>query len=144
MSSNLNRQLEQSEKNLRLQLLYPDHKEAINALWSILHQDIKSYRNMSKSLLGLLEKSPIGYALPYEIQKMIRDEMTEVEEFMRKNAIELGMVSPEQEEAMIESYDDWFSGLDLYEQTQIEEKEIYMRFLTRLKEQIRKYMSLAE
>ena len=141
-SENVKKQLDQSEKNTRIQLLHADQKESVNALWSILYNLTAS--DLKEKLNEFLYETPEGYYLPDDIQKIIRNEISAVNRFILEKSIELGMIDPEQDLAMIQEYDIWYSEMDQIERANIDTKKVYDRFEARIKEQIRKYTSISE
>lgn len=141
-SENVKKQLDQSEKNTRIQLLHADQKESVNALWSILY-NLKASA-LKEKLNEFLNETPEGYYLPDDIQKIIRNEISEVNRFILEKSIELGMIDPEQDEAMIQEYDIWYSIMDPVERANIDTEQVYDRFEARIKDQIRKYTSISE
>ena len=141
-SENLKKQLAQNEKNIRIQLLHPVQIESVNALWLILFNT--EAHELKEKLMEFLNETSLGFYLPSDIQKKIRDEISNVDSFLRDTAIELGMVSPEQEAAMIEDYYEYYSETDPIERANIDTYDVYKRFEARIKDQIRKHTSISE
>lgn len=141
-SKSLEKQLKQNEINLRIQLLHQEHKNSVDALWSILHQDLEKYYVIKHKLMEFLNESPEGYYLPMEIQEIIRDEIHKVDSFIRGTEIDLGIgPSDEELEQSTLEYGLWYQQLDTYKRANIETKEVVERFITRLKNRVRKYAS---
>ena len=140
-SKNLEKQLAQNEKNIRINLFHPDQKESVDALWSILSNSVGAA--LKKDLLEFLNETPEGFYLPSDIQKIIMDEISKVDIFARKTAIELGQLAPEYEDAMLEQNEEWYAEMDPVERAQVDSSMVYRRFEARIKDQIRKYMSIS-
>lgn len=138
VSADLNRQLEQSERNLMLQLLHQDQKRAIEELWSIIHSDVKNYSKMRERLSAFLD-SVTGYYLPSDIQTTIRREIYDADRFLDKLAVEIGVAPPMEFDER--DYEEWYKSLPPEELLALGESETYNRFKFQLKGKLRKIMS---
>ena len=136
------RQLAQNEKNIRIQLLHPVQIESVNALWSILFN--LEGRKLKEKLMEFLSETSEGFYLPSDIQKIINKEIFNVDKFIIEQSIELGMVDPERDDAMIQDYYLWYLELEPWERAEIDIDDVYKRFEARIKDQIRKYTSISE
>ena len=131
-------QLEQTEKNLKIQLLHEDRKKALRELFQILNTKHKTYSDFKKAIDPFLEGLS-GAFLPQELLKELRKEIYDIDVFL---LVELGQgPSAEEEDQWMEEFYQQLEKMSPEERAQFELEQRFSGLKSKMKALTRKHIS---
>jgi hypothetical protein len=134
----LNMELEQNERNLKLQLTHDDRNKAFAELFRLMDRKYKSYFEFQSAVESFLN-SLSGALIPSEIARDIRQEFLKIG--AKLDEIGPPEPSPEEEEHWERQFEEYYESLPIEERVETEAKNMTQAFKSAIKEQIRKKMS---
>jgi hypothetical protein len=130
----LSMEIEQNEKNLKLQLLHDDRNKALAELFKIIDREYKSYfdfQSAVESFLGSLS----GAFIPSEIAKDIRGEFLKIGG--KLDSIGPPKPSEAEEEHWEKQFEKYYQSLPYEDRVGMEVKNMTQAFKSKIKERIR-------
>jgi len=127
-------EMEQNEKNLKLQLLHDDRNKALAELFKIIDTEYKSYFDFEKAVETFLG-SLSGAFIPSEIAKDIRGEFLKIGG--KLDSIGPPPMSEAEEEHWEKQFEEYYESLPAEDRVEMEVKNMTQAFKSKIKERIK-------
>jgi len=131
-------ELDQNERNLKLQLIHDDRNKALAELYSIMDRKYKSFFEFQSAVESFLN-GVSGAFIPSEIARDIRGEFLKIGAELDK--IGPPEPSPEEEEHWEEQFEEYYRRLPVEERIEEDVRNMTRAFKSQIKEKIRKKIS---
>ena len=127
-------EIEQNEKNLKLQLIHDDRNKALAELFKIIDREYKSYFDFESAVECFLD-SLSGAFIPSEIAKDIRGEFLKIDG--KLESIGPPEMSEAEEEHWEKQFEEYYKKLPYENKVEMDVKNMTQAFKLRIKERIR-------